>query len=52
MDTRSKASSKSRKELGGKQSYNSNLDELSLKGVSLFKLDVNYDHLKQFLEGV
>ncbi|CAD8049000.1 unnamed protein product [Paramecium sonneborni] len=43
MDNKSKGSSKSRKELG---------DELSLKGVSLFKLDVNYDHLKQFLEGV
>ncbi|CAD8054112.1 unnamed protein product [Paramecium primaurelia] len=43
MDIKSKGSQKSRKELG---------DELSLKGVSLFKLDVNYDHLKQFLEGV
>ncbi|CAD8134509.1 unnamed protein product [Paramecium octaurelia] len=43
MDIKSKGSQKSRKELG---------DELSLKGVSLFKLDVNYDYLKQFLEGV
>ena len=50
MDNKSKGSSKSRKELGGNL-FNS-LDELSLKGVSLFKLDVNYDHLKQFLEGV
>ncbi|KAM3130952.1 hypothetical protein pb186bvf_016975 [Paramecium bursaria] len=43
MDNKSKASSKSRRENG---------EELSLKGVSLFKLDVNYDHLKQFLEGI
>jgi hypothetical protein len=50
MDNKSKGSSKSRKELGGKLFHS--LDELSLKGVSLFKLDVNYDHLKQFLEGV
>ncbi|CAK55624.1 unnamed protein product (macronuclear) [Paramecium tetraurelia] len=51
MDNKSKGSSKSRKELGGMVQY-SLIDELSLKGVSLFKLDVNYDHLKQFLEGV
>ena len=52
MDNKSKASSKSRRENGGFFIISNNIEELSLKGVSLFKLDVNYDHLKQFLEGI